>query len=50
MFMKYDKEFLNYIDEILNNKELYDKMHSESKKFGIDDSATKIYEEIRKLL
>ena len=44
------ENLIKMIDEILNNKELYDKMHSESKKFGIDDSATKIYEEIRKLL
>ena len=44
------ENLIKMIDEILNNKELYDKMHSESKKFGIDDSATRIYEEIRKLL
>ncbi len=37
------------IDEILNNKELYDKMHIESKGFGVLDSASRIYEEIRKL-
>lgn len=38
------------IDEILNNSEVYDKMHEASCKFGINDSATRIYNEIRKLV
>lgn len=46
----FDKDnFIKMIDEILTNKEMYDKMSKASKKVGITDSSTKIYEEIQKL-
>lgn len=38
------------IDEILNNKTLYTSMSRSAKKFGITDSAERIYGEIKKLL
>lgn len=38
------------IDEILNDSKLYKKMSTNSKKFGITDSASRIYTEIKKLL
>lgn len=38
------------IDKLLDDKELYDKMKESSKKLGVADSATRIYEEIRKLI
>lgn len=38
------------IDELLNDSELYNKMHEASSKFGVSDSATRIYEEVRKLI
>lgn len=38
------------IDILFNNKDLYRKMHEESKKIGVTDSATRIYNEIRKLV
>jgi UDP-N-acetylglucosamine--N-acetylmuramyl-(pentapeptide) pyrophosphoryl-undecaprenol N-acetylglucosamine transferase len=38
------------IDKLLNNDEVYDKMVESSKKLGVLDSATRIYEEIRKLI
>ncbi len=38
------------IDEMINNKVLYSKMKNSSMKFGVLDSATKIYDEIRKLI
>lgn len=38
------------IDTLFNNKDLYRKMHEESKKIGVTDSATRIYNEIRKLV
>ena len=38
------------IDKLFDNKELYDKMSKNSKKLGIDDSATRIYEEIRRII
>ena len=44
------ENLIKMIDNILNNDELYDKMHKESKKFCVDNSATRIYDEIRKLL
>lgn len=38
------------IDRIFDNKEMYDKMSKDSRSLGIDDSATRIYEEIRKII
>ena len=47
----FSKEVLvGKIDELLENDELYKKMHEASRKFGITDSATRIYKEIRKLV
>lgn len=43
-------EIIKNIDELLNNPELYRKMQKNSKKLGINDSATRIYDEIRKLI
>ncbi len=41
---------ISKIDEILNNADVYKKMKENCKKLGICDSATKIYDEIRKLI
>lgn len=38
------------IDEILDNKDLYNKMKNGAKSLGVSDSATRIYDEIRKLI
>ena len=38
------------IDKLFDNKEMYDKMSKDSRSLGIDDSATRIYEEIRKII
>ena len=38
------------IDEILNNKKIYDKMVTSSKKLGVSNSASLVYEEIKKLV
>lgn len=38
------------IDRLLNNKDIYSKMKDDSKKLGVADSATRIYQEIRKLI
>ena len=38
------------IDELLDNKEKYCHMREASKKLGVSDSATRIYDEIRKLI
>ena len=38
------------IDKLLNDSEAYSKMREASKKLGVEDSATKIYSEIRKLI
>ena len=40
---------INMIDEILLDKDMYKKMSDASKKIGITDSSTRIYEEIKKL-
>lgn len=46
----FDGELLiSKIDEILNDKKLYKEMSNNSKKFGITDSADRIYTEIKKL-
>lgn len=48
---KFDsKELINKIDEIINDSKVYHKMSDASKKIGIPDSATKIYNEIKKLI
>lgn len=48
---KFDSEnIINSIEEIINNKVLYNKMKNSSKNFGVTNSATKIYKEIRKLI
>ena len=41
---------INEVDKIFDNKEEYDKMKESSLKLGIKDSATRIYEEIRKII
>lgn len=41
---------ISSIDEIINDKVLYNKMKNSSKNFGVLDSATKIYKEIKKLI
>ena len=41
---------LEKIDKLFNNNELYDKMSSASRKLGIDDSASRIYDEVRKII
>ena len=46
----YKDVILEKIDLLFDNKELYDKMSEDSKKLGISDSATKIYDEIRKII
>ena len=38
------------IDKLFDNREDYNKMSSASHTLGIDDSATRIYEEVRKLI
>ena len=38
------------IDKLFDNRDLYCKMKESSKALGVDDSATRIYEEIRKLI
>lgn len=38
------------IDKIFDNLEEYNKMSSNSRRLGIDDSATRIYEEVRKIM
>lgn len=43
-------KIINEIDKLFDNKDLYDKMSKSSRKLGIDDSATRIYEEIRKII
>lgn len=44
------KDLLEKIDKILGDSKLYGKMSTASKKLGITDSATRIYEEIRKVI
>lgn len=43
-------KLIEEIDKLLYNDNAYDKMAEASKKLGVSDSATKIYEEIRKLI
>lgn len=44
------KKIILEIDRIFDNKEEYSKMKERSKKLGITDSASKIYEEIKKII
>ena len=43
-------KIINEIDKLFDNKKEYDKMVLNSKKLGISDSATKIYNEVNKLI
>lgn len=43
-------KLIEEIDKLLDNSNVYDKMREASKKLGVSDSATKIYDEIRKLI
>lgn len=45
-----EQSLLQNIDEILNNKEKYRKMQQANKKLGVTDSATRVYNEIKKLV
>ena len=44
------KTIICEIDKLFDNKDLYDKMSEDSRKLGIDDSATKIYDEIKRII
>lgn len=44
------EEVISKIDELLNNPESYKKMQKDSKKLGVSDSATRIYQEIKRLI
>ena len=44
------KKIIIEIDKLFDNLDVYSKMKESSKKLGVSDSATKIYEEIRKLI
>ena len=44
------KTIIREIDKLFDNKELYDKMSEDSRKLGIDDSATRIYDEIKRII
>lgn len=43
-------KIINEIDKLFDDKEAYDAMVASSKKLGIADSATRIYEEVRKII
>ena len=43
-------KIINEIDKIFDNKEAYDEMVNNSKKLGITDSASRIYDEARKII
>ncbi len=48
---EFEKEkLIKEIDKLLNNDDKYNKMKEASKKLGVVDSATRIYEEIKKLI
>ena len=38
------------IDKLFDNIDLYNEMSNKSRSLGIDDSSTRIYEEIRKII
>ncbi len=44
------EKLLKEIDNIFCNREIYSKMKEASKKLGVNNSATRIYEEIRKII
>jgi UDP-N-acetylglucosamine--N-acetylmuramyl-(pentapeptide) pyrophosphoryl-undecaprenol N-acetylglucosamine transferase len=44
------EKIINEIDKLFDNKEEYDLMVINSKKLGIDDSSSRIYDEIRKII
>lgn len=44
------KNIILEIDKVFDNKEEYSKMKESSKKLGVTDSATKIYNEIKKII
>lgn len=44
------KSVVETIDKVINNREIYQKMHNSAKKLGITDSATRIYNEIKKVI
>lgn len=48
---EFSKErIINEIDKLFDDKEAYDVMSENSRKLGIENSATRIYEEIRKII
>ena len=44
------KMFVSKIDEILNNKKLYDNLKTNAYNMGVRDSATRIYDTIKKMI
>ena len=44
------KTIICEIDKLFDNKDLYDKMSEDSRKLGIHDSATRIYDEIKRII
>ncbi len=44
------EKIIKEIDKLFDDREAYDLMSTESRKLGIDDSATRIYEEIIKII
>ena len=44
------KKIILEIDKLFDNKDDYSKMVEKSKKLGVTDSATKIYNEIKKII
>ena len=44
------KTIIHAIEDLLDHKEKYDLMSQNSRKLGIDDSASRIYQEIKKLV
>ena len=44
------KTIIKEIENLFDHKELYEEMSKHSRELGIDDSATRIYEEIKKLV
>ena len=43
-------KIINEIDKLFDNIDLYNEMSNKSRSLGIDDSSTRIYEEIRKIV
>jgi UDP-N-acetylglucosamine--N-acetylmuramyl-(pentapeptide) pyrophosphoryl-undecaprenol N-acetylglucosamine transferase len=44
------KTIISAIEDLLDHKDKYDEMSKHSRELGIDDSATRIYQEIKKLV